>query len=63
MLKAMLGFTKASNELTSSTPVNDLSTLVKRKAVNDVSTLIKRKADQVIEKEGKEDEAKKTKLD
>ncbi|KAG2200490.1 hypothetical protein INT46_004259, partial [Mucor plumbeus] len=63
MLKAMLGFTKASNELTASTPVNDLSTLVKRKAVNDVSTLVKRKADQVTENEEKEDEAKKTKLD
>lgn len=67
MLKAMLGFTKASTELTASTPVNDLSTLVKRKPANDVSNLVKRKADQVATKEGGEkeggEEVKKPKLD
>ncbi|GAN07134.1 nuclear autoantigenic sperm protein isoform X2 [Mucor ambiguus] len=66
MLKAMLGFTKASTELTASTPVNDLSTLVKRKPANDVSNLVKRKADQVATKEGEkegEDQVKKSKLD
>lgn len=66
MLKAMLGFTKASTELTASTPVNDLSTLVKRKPANDVSNLVKRKADQVAAREGEkegEEEVKKPKLD
>ncbi|KAG1073699.1 hypothetical protein G6F42_025784 [Rhizopus arrhizus] len=64
MLKAMLGFTKASTELTASTPVNDLSTLVKRKPANDVSNLVKRKADQVVQQGEKEgEEAKKSKLD
>ncbi|CEP11091.1 hypothetical protein [Parasitella parasitica] len=37
MLKTMFGFTKASTELTASTPVNDISTLIRRKPVNDVS--------------------------
>ncbi|CAO3620639.1 unnamed protein product [Mucor fragilis] len=66
MLKAMLGLTKTSTELTASTPVNDLSTLVKRKPANDVSNLVKRKADQVAVKEGQkegEEEVKKPKLD
>ncbi|KAI8641323.1 hypothetical protein BD408DRAFT_368430 [Parasitella parasitica] len=65
MLKAMFGFIKAPTELTASTPVNDLSTLVKRKSVNDLSASVKRKADQTTaEEEGKgNDEAKKYRID
>lgn len=43
MLKATLGFSKASNELTPSTPVNNLSILAKHKA------------NQVVKGEGKEE--------